>query len=198
MYLKEKATRRRGAELEDAILDAAWFVLVDRGYPGFTYEAVAERAETSRPVLYRRWPERRDLLVATIKRFYASHPIPIPDTGTLRGDALALLKQAEAGRVRMLTLQGAQLVSGLTFREVQTALLETGPGPCEQIVARAVARGELPAIRRSPRVVNLPLDLYRHEVFMTGERVPPKVAREIVDDVWLPLLRRIQGRPTHA
>jgi len=54
----EKAERRRGAALEAAILDAAWAELVAAGYAGLTMEAVAARAQTSRPVISRRWPDR--------------------------------------------------------------------------------------------------------------------------------------------
>ena len=43
----------RGAELEEALLDAAWAELQEVGYPAFTYEGVAQRAGTSKPVLYR-------------------------------------------------------------------------------------------------------------------------------------------------
>ncbi|OUC97169.1 TetR/AcrR family transcriptional regulator C-terminal ligand-binding domain-containing protein [Streptosporangium minutum] len=56
------------------------------------------------------------------------------------------------------------------------------------IVARAVERGELPDVPRSPRVVNLPLDLLRHDMFMTMRAVPDESIIEFVDEVWLPLL----------
>ncbi|MGV9306197.1 helix-turn-helix domain-containing protein [Nonomuraea sp. NPDC004354] len=42
--------------------DAAWDVLVEQGCHGSAYEAVAARAGTSRPMLYRRWPQCDDLL----------------------------------------------------------------------------------------------------------------------------------------
>ena len=51
--------RRRGIALEEALLDAAWAELTERGYDGFTIDAVAARAGTSRAVLYRRSEERR-------------------------------------------------------------------------------------------------------------------------------------------
>ncbi|RYY09760.1 MAG: TetR/AcrR family transcriptional regulator, partial [Alphaproteobacteria bacterium] len=63
----ETATRRRGAALEDAILAAAWIELQNSGYTNFTYEAVARRAETSRPVLYRRWQTKLELALAAIR-----------------------------------------------------------------------------------------------------------------------------------
>ena len=48
--------RRRGDVLEAALLDSAWEEIVEKGYDRFTIESVAERARTSRDVIYRRWP----------------------------------------------------------------------------------------------------------------------------------------------
>ncbi|WP_020494869.1 TetR/AcrR family transcriptional regulator [Sciscionella marina] len=196
MNLKEDGgkVRRRGAALEQAILDAAWEVLAEQGYPGFTYEAVAARAGTSRPVLYRRWPQHEDLLLATVRRFRRSQPIEVPDTGSLREDAIGFLRNADVGRARMLTLLSVQITD--YFREIGMSLgelrdtLRPGdqPPPFDTILARAVERGELAGPPRSPRVVSLPFDLYRHEVFMSMKPVPDQVIREIVDELWLPLL----------
>jgi AcrR family transcriptional regulator len=186
--------RRRGTELEEAILDAAWDVLVGGGYSAFTYEAVAARAGTSRPVLYRRWPQRDDLLLATVARVWRSQPIAVPDTGGLRGDALAYLRNADAGRTRMITLVSVQLLdyfrdTGMSLGDLRDRLLVPGQATgLETIVARAVARGELPDVPRLPRVVNLPFDLLRHDMLMTMRRVPDETIVEIVDAVWLPLL----------
>jgi AcrR family transcriptional regulator len=188
------AARRRGAELEDAILDAGWEVLAERGYHGFTYEAVAARAGTSRPVLYRRWPHRDDLLLAAVGRFWSSQPIAVPDTGRLRDDAIGLLRNANAGRAQMTTLLSVQLAD--YFRETGSSLSDlrdtlrppdSAPGLAD-VVARAVERGEVPVRPRPARVVNLPLDLLRHDIFLTLRSVPDESIVEIVDDVWLPLL----------
>ncbi|WP_327391659.1 MULTISPECIES: TetR/AcrR family transcriptional regulator [unclassified Streptomyces] len=186
------ASRRRGAELENAILDASWNVLVEHGYLGFTYEAVAARAGTSRPVLYRRWPQHEDLLLATLTKFW--QPITVPDTGSLRDDAISFLRNVHAGRAHMITLMSVQLVdyfrdTGTSFSELREALLTPGRATAfETIVARAVQRGELPDMPRSSRVVDLPFDLLRHDMLLTMRAVSDESIVEIVDEVWLPLL----------
>jgi AcrR family transcriptional regulator len=189
----ERGTRRRGPELEDAILAAAWDVLVDRGYRGFTYEAIAAAAGTSRPVLYRRWPRREDLLLAALRVHWWGEPIDAPDTGSVRDDALGLLREASTRRSSMVTVVTVQLVdyfrdSGTSFSELRDVLRPDRPNVLEEMVARAVARGEIPDAVRSPRVISLPFDLFRHEILMTMKAVPDETLRQIVDDIWLPLL----------
>jgi AcrR family transcriptional regulator len=186
-------TRRRGAELEAAILDAAWEQLTAEGYEHFTIDTVAVRARTSKPVLYRRWKTREDLLRATVRHRGAADPPAIPDTGTLRGDLLALLSQANTTRNPMAALMSSMLGSyynqaGPTPAEVREAFLGQRGSAVEQVVNRAVERGEIDPARLTPRIVDLPFDLFRHEMMMTLKPVPDHVLRQIVDDIFIPLV----------
>src|SRR5271167_1232862 len=95
--------RRRGQVLEEALLDAAWAELTERGYDEFTIDGVAARAGTSRAVLYRRWPGKQQLVQAALVSVVGKDSVVAPDTGTLRGDVIALLRQANNKRVRMAT-----------------------------------------------------------------------------------------------
>ncbi|MGV0599856.1 helix-turn-helix domain-containing protein, partial [Mycolicibacterium pulveris] len=54
--------RRRGEELDGAIRTAVLRLLAEHGPAGVTMEAVAAAARTSKPVLYRRWPDAATLL----------------------------------------------------------------------------------------------------------------------------------------
>lgn len=54
------------------------------------------------------------------------------------------------------------------------------------IVERAVARGELAATPPA-RIVALPADLVRNELFMTMTAATPETIIDIVDNVFLPL-----------
>lgn len=188
-----KQTRRRGAELESAILDAAWEQLIAEGYEHFTVDTVAARARTSKPVLYRRWKTREDLLRDTVRHRGAADPPPIPDTGTLRGDLLALLTHANNDRNPMAALISSMLGSyfnktGPTVAELRAEFRSQRGSAVEEVVNRAVERGEVDPARLTPRIIDLPFDLFRHEMMMTLKPVPDHVLRQIVDDIFIPLV----------
>jgi AcrR family transcriptional regulator len=187
-------TRRRGEELENAILDAAWSQLAEHGYAEFTFEAIAARAGTSRPVLYRRWADRGELLRAAITHAGAAGPVELPDTGNLRDDVVIVLSRMSDARAGVVAVLTAHL--GAYFRETGTSLadlrelMRRGPRTGMQIlVERAEHRGELLPVALPERVVELPVTLARNELLMTLQPVPGRAIEEIVDDVWLPLLR---------
>jgi AcrR family transcriptional regulator len=186
-------TRRRGAELDRAILDAAWEQLVAEGYEHFTIDTVAARARTSKPVLYRRWKTRDDLLRDTVRHRGAADPPSIPDTGTLRGDLLALLSRANTTRNPMAALVSSMLGSyynqvGPTPAELRDAFLSQRGSAVEQVVNRAVERGEIDPARLTPRIIDQTFDQFRNEMMMTLRPVPDHVLRQIVDDIFIPLV----------
>jgi AcrR family transcriptional regulator len=196
----DKQTRRRGAELERAILDASWEQLTAEGYEHFTIDTVAARARTSRPVLYRRWKTREDLLRATVRHRGAADSPPSPDTGTLRGDLLALLTHANTSRNPMAALLSSMLGSyynqaGPTPAELRDEFMGQRGSAVERVVNRAVERGEIDPARLTPRIIDLPFALFRHEMMMTLKPVPDHVLRQIVDDIFIPLVTT--GQPAH-
>jgi AcrR family transcriptional regulator len=194
------ATRRRGAELEAAVLDAAWDILSERGYGALTYEALAQQARTAKQVIYRRWPTKRELLFALLEHHGASLPSVHVDTGSLREDILALMRNSN-GRINDLTAIFSGLIGThfdeveATPRELRAALFSGRANAVEETLARAVARGEIGPGPIPARVIALPYDLYRHEAVMTLASMPDEVIVEIVDQVWLPLVADYSARP---
>jgi Tetracyclin repressor-like, C-terminal domain len=59
----------------------------------------------------------------------------------------------------------------------------------DDAIERAIARGEVEAGQISDRVARLPVDLFRHELLMTLKPVSDKAIEEIVDTIFLPLVR---------
>jgi len=187
------STRRRGPELEAALLDAAWDELTEKGYSGLTFDAVAERAHTSRPVIYRRWSERESLVLAAIRHHYDAEPIDIPDTGSLRGDLYALLRLASDRRADMAVMISAQLAglfseTGMSLGTARERLLGQGTIWDTVILTRAQERGEIDLNAVPARVQSLPFDLMRHELLMTHEPVSDEFIATVVDEMFLPLV----------
>ncbi|MFD4697342.1 TetR/AcrR family transcriptional regulator [Streptomyces niveus] len=198
---RDRATRRRGAALEDAILGAAADELRTTGYAGMTMDRVARRAGTNKNAIYRRWPTRAALGVAAYHRS-AEAELTVPDTGTLRGDALALLRAANTlwSSPRGTLLRDLLSAAGddpdlLTLLREQAGGSGTD-GAWLTLLERAVARGEAAAGATHPRVASVPMTLLRGEYALRGlPEVPDEVLTEIVDEVFLPLVRgRATGR----
>jgi AcrR family transcriptional regulator len=192
------ASRRRGAALEQAILRATIDELRESGYEALTMDRVAQRAGTNKNAIYRRWPSRAALAVAAYRELNVGDQ-PLPDRGTLREDVLELLRRANrswtspAGQLRRSLLAGVAHDPDL-LAMIQDRASDAGSSLWLTVVARAVARGEVRAEALHPRVATVAIVLLRNEYVTRGPTsVPDDVLIEIVDEVYLPLLR---GRST--
>lgn len=189
------ARRRRGAELEAALLEAAWKELDENGYSALTMEAVAERAGTSRPVLARRWPTRSELALAAVRHHFDARPIELPDHGNLRDDLIDYLRQANARRSQlvgplMLRFSGIVSDSEGGIAGLREQLIGDRPTLLDTLLERASARGELDRGALPPIVAQLPFTLLRHELLMRMAPAEDETIIAIVDDVFLPLIAR--------
>ncbi|MGW7380587.1 TetR/AcrR family transcriptional regulator [Streptomyces sp. NPDC054794] len=186
--------RRRGAALEKALLDAAWEELTETGYARFTMDAVVRRAGTSPPVLYRRWSDRDELVRAAIVHTLKEHRLDVPDTGSLREDVLTLMRAINATRVQLVTVMSVHLAgyhqeTGASTGDLRDPLATGRKEALDRIFDRAVDRGEIKTELLTERIKSLPFDLLRHEFLTTFAPVPDHVLVEIVDTVFLPLVR---------
>jgi len=184
--------RRRGTALEDAILDAACAELIEHGYADLTLESVAKRSGTSRPVLARRWPTRAKLATAAMARHFKLNPFSVPDLGSVCDELRKLLRYM-SDRWRPDLIQLAFDMSrdladaGSNFTDLRAKL--TDGELMRSILKRGVDRGEIDPARLTPRNIALPTDLARNEILMTRRPLSDEVIREIVEDVFLPLVR---------
>lgn len=184
-------TRRRGAELEEAILAAAAEELRESGYPGLTMDRVAQRAGTNKNAIYRRWPNRAALGLAAYRRLASA--VRPPDTGALASDALELLRAAN----RHWSSPYGEILRALLADAPELMTELRGPGNDDgsdlwlAMLARAVARGEAKPEALHPRVATVPIALLRNEYMARGvPHVPDEVLTEIIDLVYLPLVRK--------
>lgn len=201
MSLKEQPTRRRGAALEKAILDAAWSQLLNAGATDFTYEAVAARAGTSRPVIYRRWPQREQLLKAAIRHGGNTVRRTVPDTGNLRDDMVTLLYDMNRTADHFLALLTGHLEilhssERMTPDELRDLYLADRPQRMRVVIDRAVERGEIDPARATDLVLGVPADLVRERIMRTQRRIARAEVEAIIDQVFLPLVRPLPSRPS--
>ena len=185
--------RRRGPALEAAILGAAWAELRATGYAGFTIDAVARRAGTSRPVLYRRWPNRAQLVLAAIRVHVPSlQPGDFPDTGTLRGDLVAELRLMRDRYYRV----GAEIMNGLAAEldQLPAEVLDAFLPITADAVARAAGRGEIGTGPVPAHVLTVPQVLLRHELGLLHHQPSNTELARIVDDVALPAIEQAASK----
>ncbi|SEF70428.1 DNA-binding transcriptional regulator, AcrR family [Nonomuraea solani] len=188
-----KLPRRRGEALSAAIYQATLDELAEVGYAGLTMERVAERAKASKASLYRRWPTRIELVMEAV---YHSLPTPesSPDTGNLRDDLVAVL----SSMARHLSGPAGEAMRGLLGEALRgesplSTMRENSQGKArkmmEEIVRRAVERGEVDPADVTPRRLDAGHALLRHHFLHHGS-IPERLVVEIVDEVIVPLLKR--------
>src|SRR6516164_9360358 len=78
--------RPRSEQAEQAIIEATLDLFGEQGFEGVCIEAVAARAGVGKATIYRRWPNKQELLLAALSSMKS--PIPEP-TGSVRDDLVA-------------------------------------------------------------------------------------------------------------
>jgi AcrR family transcriptional regulator len=180
--------------LEHAVLRAAIDELLESGYAGLTMDRVAARAGTNKNAIYRRWPSRAALAVAAYRQM-AAGDLPLPDTGSLRDDTLELLRRANRGWSSPVGSVRRSLLAGVADDPELLALIQerandAGSAVWLTVLGRAVARGEARPEALHPRVATVAAVLLRNEYVTRGmPTAPDHVLVEIVDEVYLPLVR---------
>src|SRR5215218_6021313 len=142
--------RKRDHTRDPEILAAAIDVLAETGFDGMTIDMVAARAKAGKATLYRRWPSKAELVLDAVACMKAADIVPetLPDTGSLRGDLIALIKphsieegakklQVMAGLVSMLS-QSPELADA-----ANAAIVEPRAALNRLLLHRAIDRGEI-------------------------------------------------------
>jgi len=186
------SSRRRGKVLETAILEAVLQELAEAGYVDFSIERVAARAGASKPVIYRRWPTRARLVYAALRANRLVPSFEAPDTGTVRGDIMVILRRVS----QTVDELSPEVIFGLIaelLHESDSSLFaevhERGAKISMEILTRGVGRGEIAAEKITPRLAALPFDLVRHQLVLLQQPLSAQDIEEIVDRIFLPLVR---------
>jgi AcrR family transcriptional regulator len=186
----------RGEERERAILAAVVELLGETGYEAMTMDAVAARAHASKTTIYRRWQGKPELVKAAVDGYVAGRLPVSADTGSLRGDLMAVMR-AMRGH---LTDEFLAMMSGLlhamrTDPELAGVLrshLAEDYSAALPIIRRAAARGEVPA-GAEQTLAKTTHELIEAQLFRRMALAAPfdeQFSRHVVDDLVLPVLTR--------
>lgn len=140
--------RPRSEEARQKAIAATQELLADGGIPAFTIDAVAKRSGVAKTTIYRHWPSANELLVHSLD--CQIERIPAPDTGSLVGD----LTELYTTMVSIMNTSDRQLILEMMaaaakdpdLEAVKNAMLAERHRPLEDIVLRAVDRGEIPPV----------------------------------------------------
>ena len=146
----QKLGRRQDRSRDADILKATADVLAEVGYEGMTVDAVAARAKAGKATVYRRWPTKADLVLDAISHMKQARVdlAHLPDTGTLRGDLLALFKPEAIGESDYKLRVMAGLISMLSQHPKlaeagHAVLIEPWATAHRILMKRAIDRGEI-------------------------------------------------------
>ncbi len=149
--------------------------LIEHGYAGLAVENVAERAGVHKTTVYRRWGTV-DALIADALDHTRETGWPVPDTGTVEGDLIAIATEvadafADPDRLPVpvaIVVAALQSTRALDAKRRFYAARHT---EAAKVVTRAVERGELPPQADPVELIRLTCAPLYHRVFITGEPV---------------------------
>ena len=139
--------RPRDTTADERILAAAAQLILTRGFDNMTVDEVAAMARAGKATVYRRWAGKEDLAFAALEQLYSTE-LPVPDTGSIRGDLMASFSQAlefggsEIGRT-YLRMTLAEALRDQRIGKLYTAAFEGQEAAARAMFQRGIDRGEL-------------------------------------------------------
>ena len=178
--------RPRSEKARNAILEAAAELLLLRGLGAVSMDAVAERAGVSKATIYRWWPSKEMLALDALVDWAAAR-VPTRDTGSLRGDLLALvrpwvreIRRRSFGPVIAALITEAQ--SDPQFADAyRTHFVEPRRQAMRAAFARARQRGEVPADLQVELALDLIYGAVYHRLLHGHAELSDRFARDLVE-----------------
>ena len=188
--------RKRDHTRDAAILDAALEVLAEVGYDGMTMDMVAVRAKAGKATIYRRWPSKAELVLDAVARMKRGQVDldRLPDTGTLRGDLVALIRPQSIEEAERKLKVMAGLASMLSHdrglaEAVNAAIVEPWADAHRVFMRRAVDRGEIPASADVETLSRVVPSMAAYRTLIQREPVDRDFLVSLIDGLLLPAIR---------
>lgn len=188
-----KLGRKRDHTRDPEILNAALDVLAEVGYEGMTIDMVAARAKAGKATLYRRWASKELLVIDAIAcmKQLDLDPANLPDTGTLRGDFIAMIKPKavdDSGQ-RLRVMAGLMSMLSRDPSLAETAyevIMEPRARINRMFLQRAVDRGEIAADIDIDTIAQVAQSMTAYRSIMLRKPITTEFIVSIIDGVILP------------
>lgn len=191
--LPEPRGSRRGPERREAICDAVFELLGEVGYDRMTMDAVATRARASKATIYRTWPDKPGLVAEALVNRFGATP-QAPNTGSLRGDIMALMSLA----LRVSNSPDGEVLTGVMTAASRNPALGRTLHECtyaskrvinETIISQAAARGEVRPDADPDLFHEVMYAMIMTRKLIAEQPLDEEFGRHVVDDILIPLLK---------
>jgi len=182
--------RPRSEQAEQAIIEATLDLFAEQGFEGACVEAVAARAGVGKATIYRRWPNKEELLLAAFGSLKS--PYPEPKGVSARDDLIAMLTVMCADRAdpRKARRYALLLGEGEKYPRLMARYKETVVEPRRDIMRAVIRRGIESGELRADTDVDIAMFAMTGTVMAKEMPADPGFAERIVDELMLGLRPR--------
>lgn len=195
--------RKRDDSRDPEILQAVVDVLAEVGYDGLTIDMVATRARAGKATLYRRWASKGEMVLDAVSCLKPPVPPVLPDTGTLRGDLLGMIKPTavQDGERKMRIMAG--IVSVITKEPeladaANAAIAEPRARAYRVLIGRAIDRGEVAPDVDVGVLAQVVPAMTAYQVLIRRKPIDRDFVVTLIDSVLLPALGLPVGDPAEG
>ncbi|WP_156613651.1 MULTISPECIES: TetR/AcrR family transcriptional regulator [unclassified Mycobacterium] len=167
-------------------------LLQQHGYDRLSVEAVATQAKASKATVYRRWPSKADLVLAAFIEGTRVTNVP-PNTGSLRGDLLALgeavCRQACEHGSTMRAVLNEMSHNPRLSEAMQNEFVHQRKMVINKVLGDAIERGEIDGSKLNDEIYDLLPGYLVFRSLVSGRPPTDETVRVLVDEVLLPSLK---------
>ncbi|WP_156744148.1 TetR/AcrR family transcriptional regulator [Mycobacterium sp. 1164985.4] len=167
-------------------------LLQQHGYDRLSVEAVATQAKASKATVYRRWPSKSDLVLAAFIEGTRMTNVP-PNTGSLRGDLLALgeavCRQACEHGSTMRAVLNEMSHNPRLSEAMQNEFVHQRKMVINKVLDDAIGRGEIDGSKLNDEIYDLLPGYLVFRSLVSGRPPTDETVRVLVDEVLLPSLK---------
>ena len=192
---KKPLGRKRDQSRDAEIIEVALSVLSEIGYDGMTMDLVAAKAKAGKGAIYRRWSSKENLvldIVAHLKQQQIDTR-DLPDTGTLRGDLLALFKTESPDtterKLKVIAALSAMLANHPHLSEAANqVMVEPWVEVYTILMKRARKRGEISKISDIETLSQIVPSMAAYRALILRKPFDQKFLVSLIDGVLMPAL----------